>query len=66
MITKDMHINQILDLGEEMGQVLISHGLLCQGCPGADLETLEEAAKGHHVNFEKLLVELNAIEIIEK
>lgn len=66
MITKEMHINQILDMGEEMSQVLISHGLLCQGCPGANWETLEEAAMGHHVNFETLLAELNAIAIIEK
>lgn len=61
MITREMHVSQILDLGEAMSQILLSHGLCCQGCPGAESETLEEAAKGHHVNFERLLMELNAM-----
>lgn len=61
MITKEMHINQILDMGEGMSQILISYGLHCQGCPGAESETLEEAANGHHVNFNQLLADLNAL-----
>jgi hybrid cluster-associated redox disulfide protein len=61
MITKEMHINQILDMGEEMSQILLSYGLYCQGCPGAEAETLEEAANGHHVNFNKLLADLNSL-----
>ncbi len=63
MVTKDMLINDILDLDFRMNEVLLRHGLNCCGCPGAGTETLEEAAKGHSVDFEKLLTALNAVEI---
>ncbi|MDD2484380.1 MAG: DUF1858 domain-containing protein [Eubacteriales bacterium] len=59
MITKDMLIDDILDLDYKMNEVLLSHGLNCCGCPGAGTETLEEAAKAHGVEFEKLLKALN-------
>lgn len=61
MVTKEMMINDILDLDERMSEVLMSHGLNCCGCPGAGSETLEEAAKGHSVDFQKLLTALNAL-----
>ena len=59
MITKQMKMHEILE-NDKMCEVLIAHGLNCQGCPGAQSETLEEAAKGHNVNFCKLLADLNA------
>lgn len=62
MITKDMLISDIMDLDDKMTDVLLSHGLNCCGCPGAGSETLEQAAKGHSVNFEKLLNSLNALQ----
>ena len=61
MVTKEMMINDILDLDERMSEVLMSHGLNCCGCPGAGSETLEEAAKGHSIDFQKLLTALNAL-----
>ena len=59
MITKDTKISEILDLDERLCEVLIRHGLFCQGCPGAIRETLEEAAYGHGVSLEELLAALN-------
>jgi hybrid cluster-associated redox disulfide protein len=61
MVTKEMMINDILDLDDRMSEVLMAHGLNCCGCPGAGSETLEEAAKGHSVDFQKLLTALNAL-----
>jgi hybrid cluster-associated redox disulfide protein len=60
MITKQMRMYEILE-DDRMCAVLLAHGLNCQGCPGALSETLEEAAKGHNIDFLKLLEDLNAI-----
>jgi hybrid cluster-associated redox disulfide protein len=65
MITKKMLINDIINMDDRMIQVLLGYGLNCHGCPGAESETLEEAAKGHDVDFNKLLKDLNAL-ITEK
>lgn len=61
MITKEMRMNEILDMDDRVYEILLTHGLNCQGCPGAGSETLEEAAKGHNVDFSKLLSDLNAL-----
>ncbi len=58
-ITADMKICEILSLGDEMELTFKKHGLLCTGCPGAVQETLAEAAKGHGLDVEILLHDLN-------
>jgi len=58
-ITKDMLIGNILKEKPEAAQVLMRHGMGCLGCPSAQMETLEEAAKVHGIDLEKLLKELN-------
>ncbi|HHX14122.1 MAG TPA: DUF1858 domain-containing protein [Clostridiales bacterium] len=60
MITKNMLISEILNYNETMGEILERNGLSCVNCPGADNETLEEAAEGHGVDLEELLQKLNA------
>jgi hybrid cluster-associated redox disulfide protein len=59
MITKDMKVCDILEINEEFEKVFEEHGLLCNGCPGANMESLEEAADGHGVDVEALLADLN-------
>ncbi|MCI8349273.1 MAG: DUF1858 domain-containing protein [Firmicutes bacterium] len=59
MITKEMTVSQILDMGERYEKVFEKYLLTCSGCSGAANETLEEAAKGHGVNLEKLIDDLN-------
>lgn len=61
-ITKDMRIKEILELDDRVGDILLAHGLNCDGCPGAGNETLEEAAKGHDVDFDALLSDLLALQ----
>jgi hybrid cluster-associated redox disulfide protein len=59
MITKGMTISEVLSINERYEEVFEKYLLTCAGCLGADTETLEEAAKGHGVNLEELLKDLN-------
>ncbi len=59
MITKDMSVIEVLNMGEQYGKVFEKYLLTCAGCPGAAMETLEQAAEGHGVDLEKLLADLN-------
>ena len=59
MITKDMTVIEVLNMGEQYGKVFEKYLLTCAGCPGAAMETLEQAAEGHGVDMEKLLADLN-------
>ncbi|WP_300380595.1 DUF1858 domain-containing protein [Clostridium sp.] len=59
MINKDMTIGEIVRLKEESIEVLMSFGMGCIGCPSAQAETLEEAAKVHGLNLDTLLEALN-------
>lgn len=59
MINKDMTIGEIVKLKEESIEVLMNFGMGCVGCPSAQAETLEEAAKVHGLNLDTLLEALN-------
>lgn len=63
MITKDMKVNEILDKDFALIDVFLSYDLPCYGCPGAEEETLEEAAEIHGIDLEKLLEDLNKHEL---
>ena len=62
MITKEMTVSQVLEMGEGYEKIFEKYLLTCPGCPGAITETLEEAAKGHGINLERLLDDLNKAE----
>lgn len=59
MITKEWTVMDVLNMGEKYEKVFAKYLLTCAGCPGATNETLEEAAKGHGVDIERLLADLN-------
>lgn len=59
MITKEMTVHDVLSMGKQYGEVFDRFLLTCVGCPGAQMETLEEAAKGHGVDLDALLSALN-------
>ncbi|NLY71846.1 MAG: DUF1858 domain-containing protein [Clostridiales bacterium] len=61
MITKDMFVHEILEIDDRFRKILSDYGMHCHECSGAKSETLEQAAKGHDVDFEKLLKELNSL-----
>jgi len=58
-ITKEMKISEIVEKYPQTISLLLEKGLHCIGCPLAPDETLEEAAKVHGFDLEKLLEELN-------
>lgn len=59
MITKEMTVIEVLNMGQQYGRVFEKFLLTCAGCPGAESETLEAAAKRHGVRLECLLAALN-------
>ena len=58
-ITEEMRVFEILDINHELEKVFNRHGLPCLGCPGAEQESLKEAAEGHGIDIESLLKDLN-------
>ncbi|MBE6053224.1 MAG: DUF1858 domain-containing protein [Clostridium sartagoforme] len=59
MITKDMTIGEVVRSKENAAEVLMSFGMGCIGCPSAQAESIEDAAKVHGLNLETLLEALN-------
>lgn len=59
MITKDMTIGEVVRMKENAPQILMSFGMGCIGCPSAQAETIEDAAKVHGLNLQDLLDALN-------
>lgn len=59
MITKDMTIGEVVKMKDNAPQVLMSFGMGCIGCPSAQAETIEDAAKVHGLNLQDLLDALN-------
>lgn len=54
-----MSIAEVVENHPEAAEVFRKHGLSCMGCPFAMMETLEQGAKSHGIDLEKLLKELN-------
>ncbi|MEI8216256.1 MAG: DUF1858 domain-containing protein [Eubacteriales bacterium] len=59
IITDEMLVSEVLDLDGDVYEIFLKHGLNCVGCPGSSNESLKEAAKGHGVNLENLITDLN-------
>ena len=59
MITKGMTIGEVVKMKDNAPEVLMSFGMGCIGCPSAQAETIEDAAKVHGLNLESLLEALN-------
>lgn len=58
-ITKEMTIAEVLKKYPKAAFVFIDYNLHCIGCPMSGPETVEEAAKAHHLDLEKFLQDLN-------
>jgi len=58
-ITKDMMIGEVVEKYPDTFEVFMRHGLRCMGCMMAMMETVEQGAKSHGIELEKLLKELN-------
>ena len=62
MITEKMTVSEVLSMDEKYEKIFEKYLLTCAGGPGAENETLEQAADGHGINLERLLSELNGAE----
>ena len=58
-ITKDMTFNQVLQMGPQVARALGQFNLGCVGCMGAMNETLEQGARAHGLDVNKILDALN-------
>lgn len=59
--TKDMVIGDVLRANPESARVLMEMGLSCIGCPGSQMETIQEAATVHGIDVDVMLERLNAL-----
>lgn len=59
MITKEMTIQEILNLKPEAANILMGLGMGCLGCPSASMEKLEQACEIHGLDLEDVLEKLN-------
>ncbi|MCK4997230.1 DUF1858 domain-containing protein [Candidatus Pacearchaeota archaeon] len=58
-ITKDMTFAELIAKDKDAAKKLSDRGLFCGGCPMAQFETIENGAKAHGVDVDKLIEELN-------
>jgi len=58
-VTKDMIINDVLELDVGTAPIFLANGMHCLGCPSARGESIEDACFVHGMDPEKLVTELN-------
>jgi hybrid cluster-associated redox disulfide protein len=58
-INKDMTFAELIKLNKNAAKKLADRGLFCGGCPMAQFETIEDGARAHGVDVDKLIKELN-------
>ncbi len=56
--TKHTKFSEIMQ-DEKAVEILMKHGMHCLGCAFASFETLEQGCKGHGIDVNKVLKELN-------
>ena len=58
-ITKEMMVSEVIKKYPKTVFVFMDYGMHCIGCPMAQTESIEEAAKVHQLDLDKLLKDLN-------
>ena len=58
-VTKDTMIGDLLQIDQNVAPLLLNIGMHCLGCPSSQMETIEEAAMGHGLDPDDLVVEIN-------
>ena len=57
--TKDMLIQQVIELDEGTADILMNSGMHCLGCAMAHGETIDQACAVHGINSDVLIGEIN-------
>lgn len=60
-ITKDSTFYELINKFPKASEFLMEKGLMCGGCPMAQLETIEQGALAHGLDPKKLIKELNGM-----
>lgn len=60
-INKNMLVGEVIRSHPDTVGVLLEMGLSCVGCPGSQMESLEEAAMVHGIDIDEMLKKLNAV-----
>ena len=58
-VTKDMIIDDIINIDQNLVTILMQSGMHCVGCPASQGETLEEACIVHGLDADALAKKLN-------
>ncbi|MGE5557892.1 MAG: DUF1858 domain-containing protein [Bacillota bacterium] len=58
---KDMTIFEALRLHVKANDIFLKYGMGCQGCMGAQMETMKNAARMHGIDIANLLRDLNEL-----
>tara|TARA_Y100000310_G_C20534896_1_gene740375 strand:+ start:237 stop:446 length:210 start_codon:yes stop_codon:yes gene_type:complete len=59
---KDKTIAELVEDDEKLAEKLKDAGLGCAGCPMSQFETLEQGAKSHGLDPDKILAQLNSMD----
>jgi len=59
-ITRDMGIMELVEQYPQTARVLMQFGMGCLGCAAAHFENIEQGAKAHGMDVDKLMEALNA------
>ncbi len=59
MVTKDMTIQSIISIDENLAGILMASGMHCLGCAMAHSENLEQACAVHGIDAVALIAKLN-------
>ena len=59
VVTKDMSINEVLQMDQETAPIFLSYGMHCLGCPFSMSESIEDAGSVHGVDVDALVDALN-------
>lgn len=58
-ITRDMKIQEVVTSHPETAPVFLEHGMHCLGCQVAMFESIEQGARAHGIDVDKLMEALN-------
>ena len=58
-IKKDMSFGEVISRYPETADVFARHGLHCIGCIMSSFETIEQGARAHGIDVDKLIDDLN-------
>lgn len=58
--TKDMLIQQVIELDEGTAEILMNAGMHCLGCAMAHGESIEQACAVHGIDVDTLIRQINA------